>query len=853
LHRPLQTKIDNRIVNEVTYGDLITNAASFNLVGQVYESWGNCTYTKTPSYDFKGKPLNTILQLFADETVIDIDWSIAPALETKTYTTDSTVDALGRPLQTIDPAGHTTYYTYAESGALKKVEIQKAGTTVKQIIVNNIAYNVKGQREHVYYGNNTKTRYYYNKITNQLTRLLTTGNTGTVFHQDLNYNYDAIGNILQITDDAHQTIYFNNNAMQPVQSFVYDSLYRLVEARGREFSQFNGRDHTDSTNPTAVPNSNSLTQYAQKYVYDKVGNILSLIHTGANAYTREFSYDTLSNRLLNTETGTPAITMNPANAFVYDAHGNITKFQHLHAVQWNSMDQLSYVNCGDATNAIHNYYQYEAGQRIRKTTINGNIKEVRLYFGSLEFYAKFVSSSLTVARQMIHIGDDQGKVASIDLRTVGSAIDDNNTVDDLTRYVYSNHLQSASLELTDNGDIISYEEYHPYGTTSYTLKNTAIKAVAKRYRFTGKEKDTESGLYYHGARYYMCWLCRWCAVDMLEMEYSGWSGYQYTTCNPVMFTDLTGMGNDEVDELSNKLWGAVQLTGGLLQMGLGVVGMAAPTGVTQVVGAVAIVHGADDVMTGWRKMTSGKNHETATKQIVTATAQALGASKNTANKIGTGVGVLAGFAGGGGNIPTAAKAIAVTSSGVKVQKTIVVAKTINPAIKSVKNANATVVGGNKVLMAGNKDASNNNNSGNSGSNQNNPKSSTPKTSNPQIKDINGYKVGPHGKMPSPRPINTESHHGVMSSFMRTIYGKLYKAGEAPAVLLSKEQHKLTQDFYYQWAKKYGYNPNKMDWKNVSQAKLTELWTGMFKAAKVPDKVQVEYFNQLKNYFKNIKK
>lgn len=89
-------------------------------------------------------------------------------------------------------------------------------------------------------------------------------------------------------------------------------------------------------------------------------------------------------------------------------------------------------------------------------------------------------------------------------------------------------------------NIISDEEYHPYGTTSYQATNSAVKAVAKRYRFTTKERDEESGLYYHGARYYIPWLARWCAVDPLESKYAGWSSYNYCVCNPAMHTDPTG-------------------------------------------------------------------------------------------------------------------------------------------------------------------------------------------------------------------------------------------------------------------------------------------------------------------------
>lgn len=45
------------------------------------------------------------------------------------------------------------------------------------------------------------------------------------------------------------------------------------------------------------------------------------------------------------------------------------------------------------------------------------------------------------------------------------------------RYQYDNHLGSACLELSDSGDIISYEEYHPFGTTSYRSGRSDIEVL----------------------------------------------------------------------------------------------------------------------------------------------------------------------------------------------------------------------------------------------------------------------------------------------------------------------------------------------------------------------------------------
>jgi RHS repeat-associated protein len=68
----------------------------------------------------------------------------------------------------------------------------------------------------------------------------------------------------------------------------------------------------------------------------------------------------------------------------------------------------------------------------------------------------------------------------------------------------------------------------------------------KRYRYTGKERDEETGLYYHGARYYIPWLARWATVDPLQGEMPEWSSYNYGYCNPIIWTDVTGMEPEDV-------------------------------------------------------------------------------------------------------------------------------------------------------------------------------------------------------------------------------------------------------------------------------------------------------------------
>jgi RHS repeat-associated protein len=100
------------------------------------------------------------------------------------------------------------------------------------------------------------------------------------------------------------------------------------------------------------------------------------------------------------------------------------------------------------------------------------------------------------------------------------------------------------VEVDENADVISYEEYHPYGTTAYQSGPNSAEVTLKRYRYTGMERDEESGLSYHVARYYAPWLCRWAAVDPSAAS-DGLNLYAYVNGRPVNLLDVTGSAGDD--------------------------------------------------------------------------------------------------------------------------------------------------------------------------------------------------------------------------------------------------------------------------------------------------------------------
>jgi RHS repeat-associated protein len=102
------------------------------------------------------------------------------------------------------------------------------------------------------------------------------------------------------------------------------------------------------------------------------------------------------------------------------------------------------------------------------------------------------------------------------------------------KYHFGDHLGSSNIVIGGQdvlgNTFINREEYFSYGETSFG------SFTKKRYRFTGKERDEESGLYYHGARYYAPWLARWVSRDPVEST----NVFCYALCNPARFVDPSG-------------------------------------------------------------------------------------------------------------------------------------------------------------------------------------------------------------------------------------------------------------------------------------------------------------------------
>ena len=105
-------------------------------------------------------------------------------------------------------------------------------------------------------------------------------------------------------------------------------------------------------------------------------------------------------------------------------------------------------------------------------------------------------------------------------------------------FYHSDHLGSASWITNDSGNPVQHLQYMPYGEP---FVNERTGSYEERFTFTSKERDSETGYGYFGARYYDSDLMTgWLSVDPLADDFSNISPYNYCNWNPVKLKDPDG-------------------------------------------------------------------------------------------------------------------------------------------------------------------------------------------------------------------------------------------------------------------------------------------------------------------------
>ncbi len=535
-----------RLIEKIIYGDdptlSSTITANNNLKGKPFKCFDEAGLTTYSSYDFKNNLLEKSRQIFQQQHLDSaIDWSTLNEgnLDPKTYQSTYSYDALNRISAFLYPADVNNHRAllkteYNPSGKLRQILLDN------NVFVDHLAYNAKNQRLLIAYGNKIVTRYAYDEDNFRLKRLRTESYispnpfefkpNGSV-HQDIAYDYDLVGNITGIHHRENESG-VSNDLNKLDRLFEYDALYQLISSSGRE---------TDQQNPMAdvmgLPKSSDPTVaklYSEKYSYDEMGNFITLKHLqGSTQSVRTFTNEASNNRMKEVDYSGTVVK------YIYDANGNLTDEGLSRRMSWDHSDRMSsfVIHDNNGNNSVEANYYYDAGgNRVVKKVKKGTNTVITITIDGL--FEHTIDVTQNKENNHLHVMDDKSRIA---LSRVGDSMGDNKPA---VQYHLGDHLGSSSICIGGNDSSgstkISQEEYYPYGETSFGSH------AKKRYRYSGKERDEESGMYYYGARYYMSWAARWVNCDPIGAA-GGMNLYQFVKGNPMNLIDRMGFAPDGND------------------------------------------------------------------------------------------------------------------------------------------------------------------------------------------------------------------------------------------------------------------------------------------------------------------
>ncbi|AHC15311.1 RHS repeat domain-containing protein [Salinispira pacifica] len=392
--------------------------------------------------------------------------------EEKTVSFSYTSDYLGRMQEIIYPTGEIVRYGYDEGGQVTSVTGERNSLVTEY--VQDIGYDEYGQRVYIKYGNGVETEYSYDPERRWLESVHTV--KGLEKYQDMNYSFDSVGNVTQMTNEAGR--------YSTTQNYGYDGLYQLTSAEGNYTSKPHG--YTEYTGT-----------YRQQFSYDTLGNIISKISNssvnpsqsqaiGAQLnYSLDYSYyenapnqaeiignsyyqyDANGNLIMEREGGHGNIETGSAygvqeledgvNATGYgwglDRSEEADKDDvYQRTYRWNEENRLMAVESPEALTE----FRYNAdGERTHKKS--GTFEET-LYFDSM--FSATTDIDVSDLRLSLHIYLGETRIAtrlkmedSFDYDTVYEQYN--------TYYYHSDHLGSAQLVTDYEGEEYEHIEYTP--------------------------------------------------------------------------------------------------------------------------------------------------------------------------------------------------------------------------------------------------------------------------------------------------------------------------------------------------------------------------------------------------------
>ncbi|MFJ9713415.1 RHS repeat domain-containing protein [Streptomyces sp. NPDC101234] len=451
-------------------------------------------------YDALGRPKGT-------KTVIAATDPLVVAGAPQTFTTSTTYNIDGTVQSTSMPAvaglaAETVTNSYNGLGML-------TGTDGMTDYVQNIGYSPYGEIEETRLGTSTGAKQLqilnqYEDGTRRLANTHTVDQTNTGYTSDVDYVYDATGNIKSITDKT---------GGKDAQCFAYDGYRRLTEA------------WTPSSNDCATARSASAlggpAPYWTSWTY-KPGGLrdTQIEHKAAGNTTTAYGYPTVKadgtgqpHTMTSVTVGTAA-----AKSYEYDEQGNTTKRYGTtgtaQSLDWDIEGELTRLTEGTRTTD----YLYDANGEL---LIRRGAAKTVLYLAGQELHYDTVAKKFT-AQRYYPAGDATA------VRTESGL-----------SWMVDDHHGTASMTVDAVTQAVTRRYTKPFGEA----RGTTPSAWPDDKGFLGKPADGDTGLTHVGAREYDPATGRFLSVDpvLAPDDHESLNGYAYANNTPVTKSDPTGL------------------------------------------------------------------------------------------------------------------------------------------------------------------------------------------------------------------------------------------------------------------------------------------------------------------------
>ncbi|WP_338926616.1 RHS repeat protein [Mycetohabitans endofungorum] len=539
------------------------SAQSANLCGVIATQLDTAGKLTTPGVTLTGQPQAQTRQLLANPEG-DPNWSMTPPPELgpQAYTTAWSYNARGMPLTQTDAMGNIQATGYDVAGRPAAIHLTPVDGNA-QTLLASISYSAAGRVEAETTGNGVTTTYGYEPQTQRLISIVTQrpnmdrqGRLRAVYLQNIHYTYDPVGNIIGSEDTAQPVGYYRNQQVGAQHTYQYDALYQLIFASGRENANAGAQTAANYPLIPLPQDAARLTNYMRRYTYDRGGNLTQIQHQGASPYTQTLVVSNRSNHaVMQNSAGMlkPADIDRKAEPY-FDACGNSLQRAPdvVQPLVWNGRNQLSQV-----TQVVRESlddretYQYDGGgMRVRKVTYrydnDGQTQQRQtvVYLPGLELRTTETltdnhDARLTEALQVI----TAGQATQVQIRVLHwDAGQPDDIENDQVRYSLGNPIGSVTLELDDKAQLLTWEEYYPYGGTAVWSGKSQSEVKYKFVRYSAKERDA-TGFYYYGFRYYAPWMGRWLNPDPAGTV-DGLNLYRMVRNNPILMADIKGLAPD---------------------------------------------------------------------------------------------------------------------------------------------------------------------------------------------------------------------------------------------------------------------------------------------------------------------